>query len=705
MRRIRVLIVHAHVNARRRASQSLAGEAQFEVVATAPTLRIAQAKLSQVNPDVVLTDMGLFEQEGTTIAELRRGHAHIVVIPLANVADPVSGGEAAELNLINRLRDDLVPRIVSQVLWAKEDKSPAARVRVNHPPRIDVVAIGVSTGGPNALAALVPKIPADLPVPVVIVQHMPPLFTRLLAERLTSQGNIPFEEGAAGTALVPGRGWIAPGDFHMTVHREADGVELRLNQAPPENSCRPAVDVLFRSVADAFGPHTLAVVLTGMGSDGLRGCEVIRASGGRVIAQDEASSVVWGMPGVVTKAGLAEAVLPLDEIAGEIVRLVKEGRSWSPPPGSVRAAPAIARLDPAAAPTPAVPPKPEPLRWPATPPPEAPSASAPVTSPLVTPAAPATGWATAVPARAAAPAISQPAAATPAISTPAISTLAADAKPQTISPEDFAFVAKVILEESAIVLDTGKEYLVESRLLGVARKMGATGIQEMVDKLRRGGDALFRRKVVEAMTTNETSFFRDGDPFEALKRVVLPEVLKRRQAEKTLRIWCGASSSGQEPFSIAMLLRESFPQLADWKLYLSSSDISTEMLDRCRTGRYSQLEVSRGLPAPFLVKYFERDGMHWTLKPDVRNMVEFFEMNLAGAWPVMPPLDIVFMRNVLIYFDTETKRQILGKVRRLLRPDGYLFLGGAETTFNLDDGFVRETSDRVSFYRLTGTRS
>jgi len=182
---------------------------------------------------------------------------------------------------------------------------------------------------------------------------------------------------------------------------------------------------------------------------------------------------------------------------------------------------------------------------------------------------------------------------------------------------------------------------------------------------------------------------------------VLPEMIKRRAAPKSIRIWCAASSSGQEPYSIAMIVREMFAGMSDWRVSITSSDISTEMLERCRAGRYSQLEVNRGLPAAFLVKYFDRDGTHWRLKPELRAMVEFFELNLAGPWPTMPAADIVFMRNVLIYFDAPTKSAILGRTRRILQPDGYLFLGGAETTFNLDDSFVRETSDRVSFYRLS----
>ncbi|HXE57027.1 MAG TPA: CheB methylesterase domain-containing protein, partial [Gemmatimonadales bacterium] len=192
--------------------------------------------------------------------------------------------------------------------------------------RVEVVCVGVSTGGPNALAALLPALPADFPVPVLIVQHMPPLFTKLLADRLSTQSRIPVREASGGEPLTPGTAWLAPGDRHLVVVPDTDGPRLRLTLDPPENSCRPAVDVLFRSVAAVFGGRALGVILTGMGQDGLRGSEEIRRAGGRILAQDQATSVVWGMPGFVASAGLADRVLPLDQIAPEIVRRVGELR-------------------------------------------------------------------------------------------------------------------------------------------------------------------------------------------------------------------------------------------------------------------------------------------------------------------------------------------------------------------------------------------
>jgi two-component system chemotaxis response regulator CheB len=192
------------------------------------------------------------------------------------------------------------------------------------------VAIGTSTGGPNALAEVLPLIPNDFPVPIVVVQHMPPIFTRLLAERLATRSAISVEEGSASTILSPGHAWIAPGNFHMKVVRAGMAWRLNLSQGPPENSCRPAVDVLFRSVALAYGENVLGVVMTGMGSDGALGAQHIRDAGGDVIIQDKASSVVWGMPGLVHASGLADAAYPVDRLAAEITRRVLQSRG-SPP--------------------------------------------------------------------------------------------------------------------------------------------------------------------------------------------------------------------------------------------------------------------------------------------------------------------------------------------------------------------------------------
>lgn len=269
-----------------------------------------------------------------------------------------------------------------------------------------------------------------------------------------------------------------------------------------------------------------------------------------------------------------------------------------------------------------------------------------------------------------------------------------------IKPENLIYIREMVRERSAIVLESDKEYLVQSRLEPVAKEAGLSSIDELVGKLRVTHYGGLHKRVVEAMTTNETSFFRDVNPFEALKTAVIPELMTKRASQKKLNIWCGAASSGQEPYTIVMLLREHFPQLSSWTVHFLATDISTEMLDRCRQGRYSQLEVNRGLPAHLLVKYFHKKGMGWQINEELRKAVDFREMNLAGNWLPLAKMDVVFLRNVLIYFDVDTKKKILGKIRQILSSDGYLFLGGAETTMNLDDGFQRKEVGGASAYQL-----
>jgi chemotaxis protein methyltransferase CheR len=241
---------------------------------------------------------------------------------------------------------------------------------------------------------------------------------------------------------------------------------------------------------------------------------------------------------------------------------------------------------------------------------------------------------------------------------------------------------------------------VTSRLNRLLPGLGLSGYSDLVSKLAGFGNSQVQAAVIDAMTTNETSFFRDLHPFEAMKNVVIPDLLKKRESTRQLNLWCGASSSGQEPYSVAMMLLENFPQLTTWKVHYVASDISEKMLARCREGIYSQLEVNRGLPAPLLVKYFDHRATKWQIKDNIRKWVDFKQINLASHWPHLPRMDIVFMRNVLIYFDPTMKKIILGKIRQILKPDGYLFLGAAETTLNLDDAFQRMDIKQSGCYRL-----
>ena len=265
---------------------------------------------------------------------------------------------------------------------------------------------------------------------------------------------------------------------------------------------------------------------------------------------------------------------------------------------------------------------------------------------------------------------------------------------------EFHYIRDLVRDRSAVVLEPGKEYLIISRLEPLAAQEGFSSINYLIDQLRRSQFGPLHRKVVEAMTTNETSFFRDNRPFDLLKNMALPEILKNRATERTLNVWCAACSSGQEPYSVAILLREHFPWVFGWDVHLIGSDLSTDMLVRAKEGRYSQLEVTRGISGPLLGKYFRKQNGAWQLAQEVRRMVEFKEINLIEPWPSLPFMDIIMMRNVLIYFSVEIRKTILSKVRRLLKPDGYLMLGGAESTVYLDDTFEPIPVGRPALFRL-----
>ncbi len=268
-----------------------------------------------------------------------------------------------------------------------------------------------------------------------------------------------------------------------------------------------------------------------------------------------------------------------------------------------------------------------------------------------------------------------------------------------ITSRDFDYVRKLVLESSALVLGPGKEYLVESRLNMLASHEGFSSLHHLIQCLHLDRSGTLKGKAVEALMTHETTFFRDVRPFETLRRVVVPAIMMRRPSERSLNIWCAGCSAGQETYSIAMLLLEHFPALAGWKMYLMGSDISKRMIERARSGRYTQLEINRGLPANLLVKYFQKAKDEWQINGNMRRMTVFQEINLAGPWPRLPPMDVIFLRNVLIYFDAETRTDILRRAHRLLNPDGYLFLGGSETTAGATDKFDRLPDERSTVFQ------
>jgi len=348
---IRVLVVDDSVVIRKLLSDALSGDPALEVVGTASDGRIALAKIPLLKPELITLDIEMPVMNGLeALAAVRKLYPKLPVIMFSTLTEH---GAAATLDALSlgasdyatkpsnsgslavaaeAVHNELIPKIKALCGIASLGTTPLVRPRpalkvpLRFNPRIEIVAIGTSTGGPNALAEVLPRIPKDFPVPIVVVQHMPPIFTRLLAERLSSRSAISVEEGSVGVILSPGHAWIAPGNFHMKVIRAGVGRRLDLNQAAPENFCRPAVDVLFRSVALAYGANVLGVVMTGMGSDGALGAQNIRDAGGDIVIQDEASSVVWGMPGLVHASGLADAVYPLDQMAAEITRRVLQSR-------------------------------------------------------------------------------------------------------------------------------------------------------------------------------------------------------------------------------------------------------------------------------------------------------------------------------------------------------------------------------------------
>ena len=360
---------------------------------------------------------------------------------------------------------------------------------------------------------------------------------------------------------MPGTIYLAPGGKHMTVVKRNNQPAISLNDGPLVNFCRPAVDPLFASAAQVWGSAILAVVLTGMGSDGARGAEDIVAAGGSVIAQDEATSVVWGMPGAAAHAGVCAAVLPLDQIGPKIVRLFG---------GDSRDATR--------------------LRLPAQ------AAEGPLR--------PRALGRQAVPGR---------------------------------EPADRRSPARPGSRRSA----------------SWWRSCGASDERLIVD-------------VVEAMTTNESFFFRDKIPFDHFRDTIMPGLLAARARERRLRIWCAAASTGQEPYSLAMCLKEMKDKLAGWRVEILGTDLSTEVLEKAKAGIYSQFEVQRGLPIQMLVKYFSQVGDTWQISPEIRAMVQYRPLNLLADFAHLGGFDVVFCRNVLIYFDQETKIGVLNRIARLL---------------------------------------
>lgn len=341
--RIRVLVIDDSASVRGILTRSLSGDPSIEVVGAAANGAIGLARIEQLSPQVVTLDVEMPEMNGLEmLKKLREKNPDVIVIMVSTltalgaattldalllgaddyVAKPSSGSVD---QCMAQLQLELLPKVKQffssgpqSVSWYAAGEAKFARAALGIAPRREVLAIGVSTGGPQALSTIVPKLPVPFPCPILVVQHMPPLFTRLLAERLQSLTELAVAEAEQGSPVQAGKILIAPGGFHMRVKKSESGLIIVLDQSAPRNSCRPSVDVLFESVNEVYGKNSIAAVLTGMGQDGLRGAELLKASGAHIIAQDQSTSVVWGMPGFVVKAGLADAVVPLDAIVQHI---------------------------------------------------------------------------------------------------------------------------------------------------------------------------------------------------------------------------------------------------------------------------------------------------------------------------------------------------------------------------------------------------
>ena len=268
-----------------------------------------------------------------------------------------------------------------------------------------------------------------------------------------------------------------------------------------------------------------------------------------------------------------------------------------------------------------------------------------------------------------------------------------------MSPSDYEFLSDFLVKASGLNLGEGKSYLLESRLLPVAQSLGLGGIEELVQAIKTMPTPELKTSIIEAMTTNETLFFRDKKPFDELATLMMPNILEAKKLQRKVRIWCAASSSGQEPYSIAMQLKESVPELsAGWQVEIVATDIDGQILAKAKQGQYTQFEVQRGLSIQMLMKYFEKNDQGWQIKPEIRNCITWKQLNLLDSFSHLGQFDVIFCRNVLIYFDTERKKEILDRMATLLPKHGYLVLGGAETVLGICDSFNRAKGFRAAVY-------
>jgi len=470
-----------------------------------------------------------------------------------------------------------------------------------HPgPHPKLIVLAASTAGPPALRELLGRLPAEFPVPILLVQHTLKDMTRQLAEQLAGQCALKVREAREGEAVQPGSVLLAPGDWHLEVQAGPSGaVRAHLQQGPKEQSVRPAADVLFRSAAQVARREVLGIVLTGLGEDGLAGARAIVAAGGKVWAQDRASAVAPSMPGKLCDAGLASFTGTPAELGDELVTRIL-GR---PAAGS--------------RPRPALP------------------APRPVPTLGAVPAAP-------------------------------------------ISAENFRFLREYLRGHAGITLGENKDYFAGTRLQALAERLEIASADALMARLRSEPGGGLGEQVVDELTINETSFFRDALCFDLLYERLVPGLIARARSERRLRVWSAACSTGEEPYSVAMGLRTRFQELSTWRLEVLATDISRRVLAKASEGCYSAREIGRGLPRALLERWFVAQGKEWRVAESIRSLVSFEVQNLQKPFPLREPFDLVFLRNVLIYFDDATKREVLLRIVRTMRSGSILVLGSAD---------------------------
>ncbi|MGY4629740.1 chemotaxis methyl-accepting protein methylase/chemotaxis response regulator CheB [Bradyrhizobium sp. USDA 4486] len=650
---LRVMIVDDSVVIRGLISRWIGAEHDMEVAASLRTGLEAVNQLERINPDVAVLDIEMPELDGLSAlprllakkrdlviimaSTLTRRNAEISFKALSlGAADYIPKPESTrEAQAADIFHHDLIQKIrhlgarlrrktaIASPPLAPASPAPAARGPIVARPAAPaptvhapssgalstrpfstqvpkVLLIGSSTGGPQALMALVTELGSVIDrFPVLITQHMPPTFTTILAEHLARSSRRPAAEAVDGEPVKPGRIYLAPGGKHMRVARSGADVAIALD----DGAGRQFLQARGRSVVHLRHRHLARRHSLG-DSDG------------------------HGLGRHARRQGHRRGRRQRDRAGRSLQRgLGHAGRGCQC--GHLRG-------DPAAQP-------------------DRRQGQPPVCGrPLVTPA-------------------------------------------------DYDYLRKFLKERSGLDLSADKQYLVESRLLPLARKASLSGIPDLVLKIRNG-DGRLATDVVEAMTTNETFFYRDKIPFDHLRETILPGLIQARAARKSLRIWSAASSTGQEPYSIAMCVKEMGAALAGWRIEIIATDLSQEVLEKSKAGVYSQFEVQRGLPIQHLMKYFTQVGELWQLNADIRAMVQFRQLNLLQDFSHLGTFDVIFCRNVLIYFDQDTKAVIFERMAKGLEADGTLLLGAAESVVGITDAF-RPITERRGLYQLNPARS